>query len=108
MRHVIVSRVTAALTVLFLAAALLFSRLTTPRGATTAADAAVQTDGARLFDTHCGSCHDANDLRPGLQNATVGQRHALEDFLTGHGEAAQEDDRLILDYLAGKNSRPPH
>ena len=106
MRHVIVTRVTAFLTGLVLAAAVLFTWLTTP-AKLAAPDAVVSTDGARLFEAYCASCHTPDALRPAFRDLTPGQRQVIEAFLTRHGEAATEDDLRILEYLARKNPQPP-
>lgn len=56
--------------------------------------------GAALFLSHCASCHTAGDLRTSLEGPAA-RRAEVEQFLADHGDAADAEDRQILDYLAG-------
>ena len=110
MRHPIVSRVAAAFVALFLVCAGLFAwqkagaRTGRPGKSVTAVAPAAPTapaSGAALFDRSCASCHAADaiarTLRTGADRA--GRLRDLDGFLQHHGEAAPDEDRLILDYL---------
>ena len=99
MRHVVVGRAT----VLFGADLVLYAagfpwrvrdEASAPGGAESPS-----ADSAKLFQQHCGGCHAADDLRPQVREGGADGRAALETFLRDHGEAADAEDRVILDYL---------
>lgn len=129
MRHVIVTRVTLGLAVLFLAAAGLFTSVVRsrravptaapaeasssetvsseamPSAATSSsvapapsvdAPAAAPGRGEVAFAARCGGCHDAASLAGRVRD----DRDGALRFLRTHGEAAPEESRLILDYVA--------
>lgn len=106
MRHVIVTRVTLLVFVLFLAAAGLFAWITAPARTGDPARPATGEDGGRLFESHCASCHDAGSLRPGAGALDAAGRRSLERFLENHGTATSDEDRRIVEYLAAENPRP--
>lgn len=104
MRHVFVRRIFFALAVLFVLCAVAFALLVTrePGDPPPPATEAGQHAGADLFASYCGSCHTAESLRPGVVDATVEQRREILRFLEDHGRASDEQDRLIVEYLAGE------
>ncbi len=63
-------------------------------------------DSRALFERHCASCHDAPSRRRDLVRRDTSARAGLLRFLAHHGDAVDTQDRLIVDYLAGENSRP--
>lgn len=109
MRHVIVSRVTRGLTVLFVVSAGLFALVVSSRPAPVPvspadtspppASATVPApDGRTAFADRCGGCHDAADLASAVQTS----RASVDTFLRTHGGAAPEERRPILDFLASR------
>jgi len=118
MRHIIVTRVSVGLTVLFVCAAGAFTlvvrsrhpdRVTSPASAPGSGDAAraaradaappeTSPSGDAVFAARCGGCHAAADLLGQVREDRAGVTH----FLRTHGEAAPEENRLILDYLASR------
>lgn len=108
MRHVIVSRVSVLLTLLLLAAAVLFVQLVTPaRDSRRAQAAATPPSGSRLFEAHCASCHTLDDLRAPFADGSAARRLELERFLADHGDASRDDDRAIVEYVSGRLAPPP-
>ncbi len=111
MRHVAVRRVTLLLgagLVLYAAAFAWFVRdapepTTTPEQSIGGEPSV--PDGRLLFQRHCAACHDAGDLAAQMQEGGPNARSTAETFLRDHGDAADEDDRLILDYLSGPDVR---
>lgn len=101
MRHVAVRRSALVLGGVFVVCAGLFawavSRETPAVGVAQPASAPA---GAVLFGTFCASCHTAESLRPSVTGPGA-NREELETFLAEHGDASEEQDRLILDYLSG-------
>jgi hypothetical protein len=73
-----------------------------PEGPTAAPEATrpspAPPDGAALFASYCGRCHTPDRLR--LDRNRTG----LEAFLRTHGDSSDADDRVILDYLAGRSA----
>jgi hypothetical protein len=53
-------------------------------------------DGAALFRSYCGGCHSSGRLR--LNQS----RRDLEIFLRMHGTASDDEDAIILDFLASR------
>lgn len=104
MRHVIVSRVSISMCMLFGACVLVFAWLvSTPAPAGPAAPAAAEGgEGEALFSTYCGRCHSVEELAGTLREAP--DRDALlaewEVFLETHGRTSAVQDRAILKYLA--------
>jgi mono/diheme cytochrome c family protein len=125
MRHLVVRRVTAWLAAGMLAWAGLFAwavhEAEPPADATGAprppASAADRPDGPAeasgptppvdlpsgeaLHERHCASCHTAADLGARLRSGGETTRRRFEELLGQHGAATAEEDRRILDYLAG-------
>jgi hypothetical protein len=110
MRHVIVRRSAVALTLLFVAAAGVFSwrvgsNAGTTSDGTTSTTARTTPQGsmpaATLFKDRCGACHAAEDLAVALRDGGAPRRGEFEAFLEDHADAPPEEDRLILDFLAG-------
>ncbi len=99
MRHVIVTRVSLGLAVLFLVSGGLFALVVTSRRQVVPADSpAGAGGGAAAFTDRCGSCHDAADLAPAVRH----DRARIDAFLRTHGGAAPEERRPILDYVASR------
>lgn len=103
MHHVIVTRVSLTLCLLFGASILGFAWLA-GRGAPVAAPPPADAAARQLFETHCGRCHDAAELAAGLRGDldTEARIRELEAFLADHGRADAQTDRAILDYLASR------
>lgn len=102
MHHVIVTRVSVSLCVLFAACILGFAALVhdpEPAGR----DEAEPEPGRALFDRHCGRCHGVGELAADLARAPDREARMaeLEGFLESHGRASAAEDRVILEYLAG-------
>lgn len=109
MRHVIVSRVTRGLTVLFVVSAGLFALIVSSRPAPVLVSPAETSqppasatvpapDGRMAFADRCGGCHDAADLTAAVRARQAG----IETFLRTHGGATPEERRPILDFLAAR------
>jgi mono/diheme cytochrome c family protein len=60
--------------------------------------------GSAPFERYCASCHAAEDLRQQLKRDGTQARDRFETFLSDHGEASAAEDRLILDYLTGREA----
>lgn len=110
MRHVTVRRTALILAAVFIVSAGLFAwftateRETASQGAEAPAEAAApvpaaDTGGAMLYETYCARCHPAGTLR--IETSAEKLRE-LEAFLQTHGRSSDEEDRLIVDYLAGR------
>jgi mono/diheme cytochrome c family protein len=107
MRHVAVRRTALVLATAFVVCAALFAWLTSGRQADLAgypsppapdsAASSPATEGARLYETYCARCHPADTLRSEMPPE---RRRELEAFLKDHGQSSDQEDRLILDYLA--------
>jgi mono/diheme cytochrome c family protein len=104
MRHFIVRRTALLLGTVFIGCTVLFAWLVSPE-LVVPATPPIASDGARLFQAHCASCHTVESLRPSA-SGPADRRKDLERFLAAHGEASDAEDRLILDYLAA-NGAPP-
>ena len=52
-----------------------------------------------MYETYCAGCHPVETLRAEL---SAERRRELEAFLGKHGKSSDEEDRLIIDYLAGR------
>lgn len=105
MRYVVVKRVTGSLGVFLVLAAGLFAWLVRdepPAPAAPAAQTPATPRGAALFEGQCGQCHTADDLRGPLRAGGEAKRSAWLEFLKDHAEASDEEDRLILEYLASE------
>ena len=104
MRHVFVRRIFFGLAALFVVCAVIFALLVTrePGDSSSPAVEAERHAGSALFASDCGSCHTAESLRPGVVDATAEQRREILRFLEDHGRASDEQDRLIVEYLAGE------
>jgi mono/diheme cytochrome c family protein len=61
--------------------------------------------GAALFEQHCASCHAPDDLREALGDGDTARRRELELFLKDHGESADDQDHVILEFLAAESKR---
>jgi mono/diheme cytochrome c family protein len=88
MRHTLVTRVAAVLSLLLLVAALLFAWTRAGRAAAPpAATRARPLDGAAVFAGRCAGCHAAQDLAGRLRAAPDRARAAVEllEFLETHG-----------------------
>ncbi len=110
MRHIVVRRLAALLGGVFLVWAVVFAWIVQREPATPgtpgAQPAPAIAAGAGLFGRYCGACHSVELMRAAAGADPDGKRRLeLEQFLDGHGEAAADEDRLILDYLMG--SDPP-
>lgn len=111
MRHVAVRRVTLVLggALLLYAAAFAWLVDDQPQATTTfgrpAVGARPSDDGRLLFEQHCAACHTVGDLVPGLRDGGTNARSAAETFLRDHGDATDEEDRSILEYLSGPDAR---
>jgi mono/diheme cytochrome c family protein len=59
--------------------------------------------GAQAFDTYCASCHTRDAIRAIVERRTDRQRARteLERFLSTHGDAPEEQQRAIVEYIAG-------
>jgi cytochrome c5 len=109
MRHVAVRRTALILATVFVVCAGLFAWLATDREAASADAAAsaegvspvpaAEAGGAALYETYCAGCHPVETLRAEL---SAERRRELEAFLGKHGKSSDEEDRLIIDYLAGR------
>ena len=62
-------------------------------------------DGRLLFQRHCAACHTIGDLAPGMRDGGDNARSAAETFLRDHGGATDAEDRLIVEYLTGRDAR---
>ena len=111
MRHLVVRRLTVLLAALVSASALAFAWLVrdppaalvrdeaaAPVAAPTAAS--TPSPGAALYQRYCANCHAAEDLRQQLREGRA-TRAAWEALLRDHGRSTADEDRLILDFLAG-------
>lgn len=108
MRHIAVRRTALVLATAFVVCAGLFAWLTAGPGtpsveapapaAPASREPATHAEGARLYETYCAGCHPVDSLRTEI---SAGRRRELDAFLRTHGESSDEEDRLILDYLAG-------
>ncbi len=59
-------------------------------------------DGTALFERHCASCHDLDEMRTAAGSKGDTARQAdLARFLEDHGGASSEENRQILDFLTG-------
>lgn len=103
MHHVIVTRVSITLCILFAGCVLGFAWLSA--GAPESDPALAPAPAARgeaLFQTYCGRCHDVAELVTPIRDAA--DREALlaewEAFLGRHGRADAAQDRIILEFLA--------
>jgi mono/diheme cytochrome c family protein len=105
MRHVLVRRTALLLGATLLGCAGLFSWVVN-RQAVPQPPPASAVPGAAPFQSHCVSCHTAENLRLTLLGSPD-RRPEIERFLVAHGDASDSDDRLILDYL-GADSAPMH
>lgn len=111
MRHVAVRRVTLLLGAAFVLYAGAFAWLvgdepvtaTTPEQSVPARE--FTAEGRLLFERSCATCHSIEDLAPGLREGGTNGRSAAEAFLRDHGDATNEEDRLILDYLSAPDAR---
>lgn len=111
MRHVAVRRVTLLLGAGFVVYAGAFAWLvrderapsTTPEQSVPAAESTAE--GRLLFERSCATCHTVEELAPGLREGGTNGRSAAEAFLRDHGDATNEEDRLILDYVSGPDAR---
>lgn len=103
-------RVAAIFGVLAAAAVLTFAALahrgpapTTPPAMppVPAVAAAPELSGQNLFDRHCGACHAIRDLTQALRHAPDRYefRRKTIEFLRKHGNASDEDDVRIVDFL---------
>ena len=109
MRHVAVRRTALILATVFVVCAGLFAWLTTEREAASADAAAAaegvspvppaEAEGATLYEIYCAGCHPVESLRTQM---SAERRRALEAFLGKHGKSSDEEDRLIVGYLAGR------
>lgn len=109
MRHVSVRRTALILATVFVVCAGLFASLTTEREAASPGGAAsaegvsplpaADAEGATLYETYCARCHPVDTLRTEM---SAEKRRELEAFLRKHGKSSDEEDRLIVDYLAGR------
>jgi mono/diheme cytochrome c family protein len=72
-----------------------------PTASPPASAASSSARGAALFQTYCASCHTAENLRSTI-TGPPGRLEGVERFLVEHGDAPDDDDRLILDYLSEK------
>jgi mono/diheme cytochrome c family protein len=64
-------------------------------------DAGTPLQSLGLFDTHCASCHGADELADALRAGTgIGsQPGEMEAFLATHGELEARENSEIADYL---------
>lgn len=109
MRHVTVRRTALILAAVFVVCAGLFAWLTRAREAASADDTtsalrlasvpAAEAQGATLYETYCARCHPVDTLQ--AETSPEGRRK-LEAFLRKHGKSSDEEDRLIVEYLAGR------
>jgi mono/diheme cytochrome c family protein len=103
MNHRIVTRVVIGITVLCIAAALSFARLRAAPatgGSGPASPQAAAHPGAALFDTYCGSCHEAGAVAAPLRGpAGAARAQGMVEFLRRHGKSGDAQDRLIVEYL---------
>lgn len=107
MRHVAVRRTALILATVFVVCAGLFAWITAERepespGTASSAEAAApvpaeDAEGAALYEAYCARCHPVDSLRTEM---SVDRRRELEEFLQKHGRSSDEEDRLIIDYLA--------
>jgi mono/diheme cytochrome c family protein len=111
MRHVAVRHVTLVLAGALLVYAAAFAWLVDDEPQATApsdrpvAGAYPSEDGRLRFEQHCAACHTVGDLVPGLRDGGTKARSAAETFLRDHGDATEEEDRLIVEYLSGPDAR---
>jgi mono/diheme cytochrome c family protein len=111
MRYVAVRRVTFVLgaALLLYAAAFVWLVDDQPQATTTSdrpvADGQPSAEGGALFQQHCAACHSIGDLAPELRDGGTNARSAAETFLRDHGDATDEEDRHILEYLSGPDAR---
>jgi mono/diheme cytochrome c family protein len=110
MRKRTVTRVTLFVCALLVVAAMGFAFLARlsarqppadrPPAAAPSADAA-GPPGLPLYETHCASCHVAEELADGLGTETGlgGGPGEIEAFLATHGGLEAHDNREIADYL---------
>ena len=101
MQHVVISRVAFGLCGLFVVAALLFGWCAGSRPTPVTPPAAL--DGAALFATHCGGCHEAGGLRVG---DGVAREQELAEFLARHGDAPATARGAIIGYLLQRTPPP--
>ena len=107
MRHVAVRRAALILATVFVLFAGLFAWMAGRGGSheqisiaiEEAPQAAAEHRGAALYDTFCARCHPVETLRGPLNEERYRE---LEVFLRKHVKSSDEEDRLILDYLAGR------
>jgi cytochrome c5 len=107
MRHVAVRRAALILATVFVLFAGLFAWTTTrddseENGSIAVEEtrrAAAEPGGAALYDAYCARCHPVETLRTPLSQERYRE---LQEFLRKHGKSSDDEDRLILDYLAGR------
>lgn len=101
MHHVIVTRVSLSLCVLLGACVLGFAALVNDPAPAGEPNSQAEPDGAALYATYCGRCHDAGEMAADLDSAADrdARMAELEAFLESHGRAGPEQDRAILQYL---------
>ncbi len=110
MRHLYARRIFMGLALFFAGSAVVFGYLASRKAKEVAPAAAsgardgTEHRGAELFVTYCGSCHTAESLRPGAVSASAAERQRILQFLQDHGRASDEQDRLIMEYLASEGS----
>jgi mono/diheme cytochrome c family protein len=79
----------------------------TGSGPASSKTAAPAPDGAQLFASNCGSCHQPADLAGRLKNAADPEaaREKMTAFVAHHRKIGAEADAAIIDWLA--NSKAP-
>lgn len=102
MLHAILSRVALVFGGLTAGAVLLFAALANRAPAPAPARPVVrEVSGEELFTQHCGRCHETRELRPSLRRKPDREKARQEtiQFLRDHGDAADDEDVRIVDFL---------
>lgn len=102
MLHAFISRVAWVFGGLTAAAVLLFAALANRAPAPVPVAPVVrEVSGEELFTQHCGRCHETRELTPSLRRKPDRQKARQETiaFLRDHGDAADDEDARIVDFL---------
>jgi mono/diheme cytochrome c family protein len=104
-----VTTTSLALCGLYAAAALGFALGVKDESARASAAGADAAAGAEtLFDAHCAGCHEVDALRAVLRAAADRARARVEwrALLEGHGNTTEEQDALLVEWLATTADTP--
>ena len=106
MTHVLVTRAMLITIATFIAAAVAFGCLANrpPQAPASGTQPAAPPPGEALFETYCSGCHTIEEVVSAFRQApdSATGRRTLATLLKSHGDASDEQDAAVVDYVASR------